>query len=156
MNCINSIVTNCVPNKFWLQIKWMYVMYVIIFSTSFKLMITPMPRPYSQNNRIFENTKRRDWTALIPIVITKGFELLFLLEDLYFCKGVVIYTYRKTLLWQSPWHLVFICVFFLHRTVKICHQTSRGLFTWAELAQLAGLIRVTNNFSRPQKKIWIN
>ena len=32
----------------------------------------------------------------------------------------------------------------------------KRLITWAGLARLAGLTRVTNIFSRPQKKIWIN
>ena len=32
----------------------------------------------------------------------------------------------------------------------------KGLITWAGLARLVGLTRVTNIFSRPQKTIWIN
>ena len=37
---------------------------------------------------------------------------------------------------------------------KACVLRHR-LFTWAGLARLVGLTRVTNIFSRPQKKIWI-
>ena len=61
--CINNIVTNCVPYKSWLQIKWMYIQYRYDYFFFQIYSRTPLTRTLKGKEKLFE---------LVGVRVNKG------------------------------------------------------------------------------------